>query len=364
MKNDQVTQVINALKPTVDELADAAFERRPDPSAIRARAEVSAPSVARTRRPVRKAGFALGAVAALTAAGVAVAVMLPGGDHAPGTTPHTAALDARTVLLASADTAAKQPTTHGTCWYSRTRSFEEYRPLTAAESRAKPDFKPLPYRASVASSSDHWICADPGAKKLRMQSRLPLDIRVTFPSKKDEAAYRKAGSPPLDVNGGTTATKPFTARYGDTSHEVNPLIGSHEIEWRAVPNLPATRQQLDSYLRKLWQQDRRGGAHGYTAPADYCRYVFVTAWDLFMAPTSAGTRSSLYRIMAGCPSIRATGRVTDALGRPGVGLKVGDVRLVVDPATAQLLDFQENASTHTAYEKQGWVDAIGALPAR
>ncbi|MEV4258333.1 hypothetical protein AB0J52_34700, partial [Spirillospora sp. NPDC049652] len=68
MKNDQVNAVINALRPAVDDLADAAYERRPDPSRLRA------PDVAkatRHRRPVRGLALGLGAVTAAGAVAVA-----------------------------------------------------------------------------------------------------------------------------------------------------------------------------------------------------------------------------------------------------------------------------------------------------
>ncbi|MEV4252364.1 hypothetical protein AB0J52_04250, partial [Spirillospora sp. NPDC049652] len=282
-----------------------------------------------------------------------------GGGPGNRATP-SAAIDTRAFLLASADTAAKQPTAHGNCWYQRTRAYQEAGAIPP--SKAKPDMKPLPYRARTAASGEDWVCGLPGKSDVRLRSRGPLDIRVTFPTKKDEAAWRTAGSPALDVNGGTTATKPFTTTYEKSSHMVNPVIGSHEIVWKSVPNLPATKSGLDSYLRDLWRQDRKGGAHGYTAPASYCQYVFVAAWDLFMAPTSSGTRSSLYRILADCPSLRATGRVTDSAGRRGVALTSEGVRLVVDPANAQLLEFDQGGGDRLGFEKQGWVTRIGARP--
>ncbi|RFU41602.1 hypothetical protein DZF91_11165 [Actinomadura logoneensis] len=298
---------------------------------------------------------------------MAVAATLPGGDGGGhGRTAPSAAIDTRAFLLASADNAARQPTTHGSCWYSRTRMLQKVgEPL---HSKAKPDAKPLPFRASTAASSEDWVCSLPGKTAVRLRSRGPLDVRVTFPTKKDEAAWRAAGSPPLDVNGGTTATKPFSVTYDKPSHIVNPVTGSHEIAWRTVPGLPGTKADLDPFLRGLWVQDRKGGAHGYTAPASYCQYVFVAAWDLFMAPTSSGTRSSLYRILADCPSVRATGHTTDAQGRRGVALTSEGVRLVVDPSSAQLLEYDDSvtdpASDRLLFEKQGWVAALGAFPTR
>jgi hypothetical protein len=76
VKNDELDSVINALKPAmVAELADGAYERRPDAAQVRARAGKSTVSsrLVRERRPVRRLAFAIGATAAVAAAAVAVA---------------------------------------------------------------------------------------------------------------------------------------------------------------------------------------------------------------------------------------------------------------------------------------------------
>jgi hypothetical protein len=391
VKNDELNSVINALKPAmVDELADAAYERRPDAALVRARAGTSVPSLRLVweRRPVRRLAFAIGATAVVTATAVLAAVTLSGGNQGTrdggtarnGATGRNEAIDTRAFLLASAETVAKRPPTHGTCWYTRTRMWQDLMPLPAkpgpgvpvpADKRHRRTFQ-----ARTASSTEDWRCSLPGGTGMRFRTHLPLDIQVTFPTKKDEAAWRAAGSPSLDVNGGTTASKPFTTTYDKGSHLVNPVIGSHEIEWKTIAKLAATRSGLESYLRRLWQEDRKGGAHGYTAPADFCQYVFVSAWDLFMAPTTPGTRAALYRILADCPSVHVTGRISDREGRSGVAITAHgtDVRLVVDPATAQLLDYEQLPSStaatkragggeYLAFERQGWVNRIGAVPA-
>jgi hypothetical protein len=370
----ELDEVIHALKPTmVDELTDAAYERRPDAAYIRTRAGTFTP---RPRRTVRRLAVATGAVAAVTATAVLAATALSGGGTARKDVPRPSpAIDTRAFLLASADTVAKQPATHGTCWYSRTRMWQDIMPTKAGPRVPTPKAGAArTFQARTASSTEDWKCTLPGGTGMRFRTHLPLDVRVTFPTAKDRAAWRASGSPPLDVNGGTTATRPFTTTYDKGSHLVNPLIGSHEIEWKTIAGLPATRSGLEKYLRRLWQEDRKGGAHGYTAP-DFGLYVFVSAWDLFMAPTTPGTRAALYRVLADCPSVHVTGRINDREGRAGVVITAqgADVRLVVDPATAQLLDFEElhrdrpdartGGSDYLAFERQGWVDRIGAVPA-
>jgi hypothetical protein len=375
MKQDELDDLIVALKPAaVAELADDAYARRPDAARVRASAGASTVNrgVVPARRPVRRLAIAAG-VTAVAAAAAALVVGLPSDGPGPGAR-HDETIDTRAFLLASAKTAAEQPAARGACWYKRTRMWQDIMPFKPGPGVPTPLGKPQRFQARTASSAEEWACTGAGTG-MRFRSHGPLDIKVTFPTKKDEAAWKAAGSPPLDVNGGTTASKPLTVTYGKRSHLVNPTIGSHEIEWKTIAKLPATESALESHLRKLWRQDRRGGAHGYTAPADFGEYVFVSAWDLFMAPTTPGTRAALYRILARTPSVRVTGQVKDRMGRPGVAITAQgtSVRLVVDRKSAQLLDFEDQytalpgkpaGSEYLAFESQGWVNKLGATPAR
>src|SRR5262249_37584577 len=153
----------------------------------------------------------------------------------------------------------------------------------------------------------------------------------------------------------------------------------HEIEWTTIATLPATKSGLDRYLRTLWQQDRKGGANGYVAPADFGMYVFESAAGLLGAPTTPGTRAALYRILADYPSVHVTGQTSDREGRSGVAVTAQTPdgvleRLVIDPATAQLLDWETRPgnragtpgahaeSAHRATERQGWVNKLGSVP--
>lgn len=387
MKNEELTRVLGALRPAVtSELADAAYERRPDPALIRARAAGGPPvtAVVPRRRTGRRLAVATAVAAAVTATAVAASTLTggpPSRDHGTARTGGTGpggVIDARTFLLTSADTAARQPVTHGTCWYSRTRMAQDMT-MGAPKGPHRPG-APIPrrpatgpaYRVRTSSGAEDWKCTRPGTTLMRFRTRLPLDIRVTFPTRKDEAAWHAAGSPPLDINGGTTATRPQTVTYEHGSHLVNPDIGSHEIEWKDVPRLPATKDGLEKYLRALWRQDRRNSAFDRTT-ADFGTYVFVSAWDLFMAPTTPGTRAALYRILADTPTIRVIGRYTDREGRTGVAItdRNTHVFLVVDQATAQLLDYEQaagddpgawGAPEYYSFERQGWVNRIGVRP--
>jgi hypothetical protein len=188
--------------------------------------------------------------------------------------------------------------------------------------------------------------------------------------------------------GHTTASKPSTITYDKptdkkyeykASHLVNPLIGSHEIKWTTIVTLPTTKTSLESYLRKLWQEDRKGGANGYVAPADFGMYVFESASDLLAAPTTPGTRAALYQILADFPSVHVAGPARDREGRSGMTVTAESTdgvitQLVVNPATAQLLDIEEGPGDHPgtpgayagreyiAFERQGWVNRIGGIP--
>ncbi|MFB9834744.1 hypothetical protein [Actinoallomurus acaciae] len=389
MKHDELDSVINALRPAmVDELSDAAYERRPDAALVRARADTSAPgpSLVRRRRPARRVALATGAVAVVTATAVLATGALSDGHQGTriGGTGRNEATNTRAFLLASAETAAKQPATHGSCWYSRTRMWLDLMPFPAKSgtgARVPADKgHQRTFHSRTAASSENWACTLPGGTGMRFRSHGPLDVQITFPTEKDKAAWRAAGSPPLMTNIGTTASRPLTATYDGRSHLVNPDIGSHEIEWKTIAKLPATKSGLESYLRKLWQEDRKGGAHGYVAPADFGLYVFESAADLFITPITPGTRAALYRILADFPSVRVTGQIKDREGRLGTAITAqtpdGVIeRLVIDPATAQLLDDEHrpggpagapgahSVTDYRAVERQGWVNRIGAIPA-
>src|SRR5262249_18653626 len=82
LKHNQLNSMTNALKPAmVDELANAAYERRPDTSLVRARTGTAPVSrgLVPGRRPVRRLAFATGATAVVAATAVLATGVLSGG---------------------------------------------------------------------------------------------------------------------------------------------------------------------------------------------------------------------------------------------------------------------------------------------
>jgi hypothetical protein len=362
MKQEQLNRMIGALKPALlDSLADAAHDRRPNAAEVRARADASAmaastaPSATTLRGRLgspRRRALAGGALAMATLAVLlAVGVWPQGGKGGAGASD---ALDTRRFLLVSAEIAAQQPATDGSCWYSRIRTWQ--------------DLGADAFHARTASSTESWNCALPGGADLRIRTRGPLDIQVTFPTRADEAAWRAAGSPALALREGTTRSEPSTNTVDVDFHSVNgprPLllvIGSHHIDWQKITQLPTAESDLESFLRGLWQEDRARGTNNPPIPADFCQYAFQSAWSMYRTPTTPGTRAALYRLLAGCPSVHVVGNVTDRMGRSGVVIADHDLQLVVDEATAALLDVEEHPGQYLALERQGWVNGIDQLP--
>ncbi|WP_327419947.1 hypothetical protein OG612_41265 [Streptomyces sp. NBC_01527] len=97
------------------------------------------------------------------------------------------------------------------------------------------------------------------------------------------------------------------------------------------------------YLERLYAQD--SGAE--TSTSGRSAWMLRQAADLITMPVKPGVRAAAYRVMADLPGVRVVGRVTDPLGRKGVGVEFPDTyrtplgstrqRLVVDPSTGAML---------------------------
>ncbi|MEV3977843.1 hypothetical protein [Nonomuraea sp. NPDC049758] len=260
------------------------------------------------------------------------------------------ALDARSVLLAAAESAGHGPAASGRYWHVRARTTQPV--------RHNPTFS-----AGVTHTQDTWYAARRGAPSRTVTGQ---DPKVTFASPEDEARWRRLGSP--DLSGG----KPSSNDYAMQLHF---LIGTHRYTLRQLLALPADEERLAGLLRRLFDEERPGD--WWPAKPTFTSYVWTTAQDLLAGPISPGTRSSLYRLLAGQPEIRSLGEVTDPLGRtgvaltlttPGSGAGAGESRLVVDVATARLLAYElrppgrSEPLIQTTYEEMGWVDRLGARP--
>jgi hypothetical protein len=56
---------------------------------------------------------------------------------------------------------------------------------------------------------------------------------------------------------------------------------------------------------------------------------------------TSGQRAGLFQLLASRPGARSRGEVTDAMGRPGVGVELGGLRVIIDPETSDILQTSE-----------------------
>lgn len=405
------------LRPEeLDELAEASYRRRRRADLARAFAETQRPTSRRwtfvSRRPVFL--LATGTVAAVAAGAIVVSTGVlsgtPAGERSPvaagsastprGTsggaeaTPAPTRIDARSFLLAAADTALRETTTTGEYWYVRTRTIspiehrderflKEVAELSRQESaeirRAGGDESKLdeinekynkrlarlrkkywpngfPYTAHLVETEERWRPKRAGGTN-RVKTG---DLRIEFPTPQDEAKWKELGSPNLLPEGTGERTRDDRLR--------RPLsIDNQHITMRNVGELPTSKKALADMLRaqyrKLPGQDK-----------EFPVYLWGTTVDLMTAPTTPGTRAALFRVLADQPGITALGEVEDSTGRKGVGLSVkdsggADFTLIVNEDTAELLEYSVNANDgesgnflRVTYEQVGWTDKLGRRP--
>ncbi|MEV0381210.1 hypothetical protein [Nonomuraea sp. NPDC050643] len=294
----------------------------------------------------------------------AASVPLAGDGSPPTRSPAPRSLDARSVLLAAAETAAREPATSGRYWYTRQRTSQPVRSLpSTGKITGKPKRREVPFSATVASTQESWYAGEKGAPS---RTRTGQDPEVTFASSDDEAKWRRFGSPALAP--GKPATNDYDMRLFFQ-------IGNHHFTVGQLLKLPTGKDGLESRLRRLF--DEESPSDWWPAKPDFTGYVWAAASDLLAGPISPGTRSALYRLLAEQPAIRSLGEVTDLRGRTGMALALatagnGDAaaesRLIVDDDTAELLAHESRSPARSApllqvtYEDMGWVDGLDERP--
>ncbi|MET8049841.1 hypothetical protein ABZU75_19825 [Streptosporangium sp. NPDC005286] len=359
---NDVDERVRALRP--DALAEDAYRRRREADLARAFAEAR-PRPRSVFRPTFRPGFRLTPRVALVGAlvGLAAAVTVPAvvtgtiGLRGPGggrtaeltypdqtsagstaATPGTpvVTLDARSFLLAGAETAARETAPKGRYWFDRTRTFE-----------------PVGSGAVVAHTDESWSDGKDG----RLSSN--QDVQVTFETDSDEAAWKAKGSPSLWP----------APRTEDFSMVLGMQIGAKTLTLGKEQKLPGDVEGLERWLRS---------AHREGSFADF---AFEGARHLLSMPTSAATRASMLRILAAQPGLVLKQGVLDPLGRTGTAVTTanGHHTLVIDESGARLLAFlydgpdEKPRATDSrtafiparkglkvAYESFGWVNELGA----
>lgn len=360
---DPVNDLIATLRP--DALTEDTYQHRR--AADLARAFQSSPDQrhARHRSAHRMRRFSMPKpyllIAATAVAGLAAAVIvIPGslsGGTSPGRPPATRTpaagdtgsrtLDARSFLLAAAQTAARQPAEKGEYWYTRTREFLptwsyksidgiEYpdKQISALEKdlyvkadkqlRGEPDAikalaekyrqkiktyrlefeKRLPYSATIDASTEQWL-----GPTIRGASG--IDPKVRFMSPADEAKWKALGSPDLGL-----PKAPSTFKEYEPYDDFGGLGVCENI--RTCDKLPADKRGMEKWLQQEYKEVYKFSWWGI--PLSKPEYIASMATNLMDSPVTPATRAAFLRVLADQPSIISLGKVTDPLGRTGVAL--------------------------------------------
>ncbi|MFF5244354.1 CU044_5270 family protein [Streptosporangium sp. NPDC000095] len=359
------------LRPSeLDELTEDGYRRRRAGDLARAfatpRTEQAGP--ARPARPrLRWPHFLMAGTVAAGLAATAVVVTTGGSGADPtGTGPSGAVVasttqgapervaDARTFLLAAASTARREPAHSGRYWYVNERTLQKV-DNAPGESTAKTKAEPaeLPYEAYLADTRETWRAMKAGEVGRRASNQ---DVKVTFGSPQDEAAWKAAGSPILADD------KPRTT---DDTFEPILSIDNPSLNLRNVTKLPTGKDELKRHLDDLWKRSPNSAGSGKAV------YLWQTGVDLMTAPITPGTRSALFKVLADQPGITSQGEAKDVLGRTGVALSSSAAdaltfRLVIDPGTAELLEYdvvqKDVPLLRVALADMGFTDRLGELP--
>ncbi|MDX3693267.1 CU044_5270 family protein [Streptomyces europaeiscabiei] len=254
----------------------------------------------------------------------------------PGSSP----TDGRLELLSAAKK-AETSAGEGTYWQTITRS-EDVNVVSAAGGKGRL------FAVRDTGTSEWSVGVRPGTRSLMVSG---LDAVIAPRTKEDEARWRAAGSPETmeaevmgNELGGTLgytmgAGRPMVIR---TDHDDKIYaLGSRNASYQDLLELPSDSAGLRREL------ERRHGEDSGAEISDRTAYVLRQATDLITMPVKPAVRAAAYRVLAEQPGVRGLGRVTDPLGREGVGVAfpgtdetpLGSVeqRVVVDPSTGELL---------------------------
>ncbi|MGP4025141.1 CU044_5270 family protein [Actinomadura sp. 3N407] len=350
--------IFRALRPgALDELADDAHARRRDTDLARAMSAAAEP-----RSRPRRVALLVAGVAAAACAAAGVAVVTGGDETTPGgTTTVRGPADARTFLLASAKTAERAPAEAGRYWYTRlqTRRLTDTKVGVFRGDRPGKRKDRLSFTFQLTTGQESWTARDPDD---RTRTITGIDVRTSFPTKKDEAAWKRAGSEPL------VAPEQRKHSVNDYDIPISYTIGNVQMSMAKLRKLPVDAAELEAELRRRHKADV--GESGEKYAGSFAEYVFATAHDLLAGPITPGTKAALYRVLAGQDGVRSEGEATDPLGRPGVAVSMsgtdyfdGDyrIKMIIDPGTAELLAYRSGGLS-MAYQEMGWVNELGARP--
>lgn len=293
------------------------------------------------------------AVPVVGAAAVAAVVVgtLPGGSSASAPShPRADAAGAKAsvpngqVVLLNMATAIQNQTGQGNYWQETTQSGNASVAGTA----------PNQYVINETATQIWSIGVLPGEQSLMVMG---VNADTQPRTARDRARWQAAGSPtsvqidPGFTKGGGNQRLGMTIGAGHESVARTDgggdivAVGGNNVNYAYLRALPGDAAGLSVLLDELYTQQNGKEITGKTA------WTLEQASHLITMPVSSAVRAAAYRVIAGLPGITSLGRVTDPLGRTGVGValpvrQLGDLgsvqqQLIVDPATNSLLSDQE-----------------------
>ncbi|WP_067812267.1 CU044_5270 family protein [Actinomadura kijaniata] len=297
------------------------------------------------RRRRRTTAFAL--TAAATAATAAVAAAVVGvGDGTPGrqgSGPAAAPPDARQMVLAAAHQAERRATGRYLTVHDRSCFSLPVRHEVGT------------YFIAVCDELWQWQARDRTHDRARNSAIWSRDLPRRPLTPRDEALWKKAGSPrtfpyqelpkkfPDYYKIGGTPWKEDAGKRDSNSGKFFVPGPGKEFSARQIQELPTDPEAL----RKIFLPDL-GKRTIATGPGEDIDRLSGAVSDLPLPPK---VWAGLIRMLTGTPGVRAVGRVTDPIGRPGVALEAprstsarggrGPVttmeRIIFAPGTGELL---------------------------
>ncbi|XVQ11567.1 CU044_5270 family protein [Spirillospora sp. CA-255316] len=294
-----IDRTMAALKPAaLDEVEraqpDAALETR-IAETIRTPRDVRSPRRAAWRGIPRMPLLLTAAVATTVTAVVLPLVGRGDAPHVRPTAEPVAAPDARTFLLAGAQSIERAGgPADGRYWHvTSRRCVSEAGPLVK-----RPDVKP--YRYTICTTTDSWT-----SKQGFVRTVVGLDPKVDFATRQDRANWQAAGAPRLGQQlGHTEHNDPMFAKWGLDGNRLS------LSELRRLPSDPAA-------LRKVVAKSFNGTPKN---AAELDGFVWTFAPQLLTQPVTPATRAGLYRMLAQIKGVRTFGTAKDPEGRPAVVL--------------------------------------------